>query len=391
MSSTKHKVVWSGDEPPAGQVKKSYEELLDPMAKDFDIDINLIVCHGKKELVPEMDFEKFYIFSMIAPETVKTERDKIKELVFGGKKWSMEGGQADILKIVGDIPKGVEIIKDEADTPIAMVYDASLYFLSDFPHCKNKEQLDRSLATFRYVVDQATKTDELFRSLKAGAEEKGKRALEHALSKQFKDRLKKEESALSSAMGLYEKYTTNLTDAQRKIIATEAIISAIQQNISHVPKALQKKWDSVKKLEGTKMYESISFQRNCLKAKTTMIYVQEQKKTYRLGEFEVILSFDGNIKIHSLFKDRGVAQDHPHISSGNPCWGNMNGEPQKRIAESEFDVALVEIYTFLNHYSKDGGPYADIGNWPEVSKEDIKKETASNEEPKKEEEELSIG
>lgn len=382
MSDAKHNVVWSGDEPPAGAVKKTYDELLEPMAADFDVDINLVVCHGKKELIPEMDFDKFYIFAMIVPESISVERDKLKELVIGGKKWNMDGGQADILKITSDLPKGTELIKDEAGTPIGVVHDASLYFLNDFPHCKSQEQLDRSIATFKYIVDQATKTDELFKALKAGAEEKGRRALEHALSKQFKDRLTKEESALTSAEGLYEKYITNLTDAQRKIIATKAIITAIQQNIDYVPEALDKKWDSVKKLEGTKMYESISFQRSCVKGITAPIYFEYEKKWYNFGKYEIVLSFDGNIRINSLFTDRGVAQDHPHVSSGNPCWGNMNGEPQKRIAESEFDVAFVEIFTFLNHYSKDGGPYATIDRWPVVSEEEVQKHMKSYEKAK---------
>lgn len=371
MSEARHNVIWSGDEPPAGAVKKTYDAILDPMAKDFDIDINLIVCHGKKELVPEMDFDKFYIFAMITPDVLTTERDKVKEYVVGGKKWKAEGGQADILKITGEIPKSVALIHDEAGTPMAVVHDASLYFLNDFPHCKDQAQLDRSIAIFKYVVNEATKTDELFKALKSGAEEKGKRALEHALSKQFKDRLKKEESALTSAQGLYEKYTLNLTDAQRKIIATQAIILAIKQNIEHVPPTLEKKWDSVKKLEGTKMYESMSFQRGCIKGITTPIYFEFKNKWYNLGKYEIVLHFDGNIRINSLFVDRGVSQDHPHVSGGNPCWGNMNGEPQKRIAESEFDVAFVEIYTFLNHYSPDGGPYAQIDKWPVVEKKEV--------------------
>jgi hypothetical protein len=389
--------MWSGEEPPAGAVKNAYDELTEPMSKDFDIDINLVICHGKRELVPEMDFEKFYIFAMMAPEGLEVERDKHKELVIGGKRWKMDGGQADYLKVIGEMPESMSVVNDEAGTPLAIIHDASLYFLNDFPHCKNQEQLNRSLATFRYVIDEATKTDELFRALKAGAEEKGKRALEHALSRQFKDRLKKEESALTSAQGLYEKYTVNLTDAQRKIIATQAIISAIKENIEHVPKALQKKWDSVKKLEGSRMYESISFQRNCVKGITTPIYFEYGGKWYKFGKYEVVLSFDGNIKINSLFRERGIAQDHPHITGGNPCWGNMNGEPQKRIAESEFDVAFVEIYSFLNHYSQEGGPYANISNWPTFNKEDVDKIMAeyegkfkNTEEPQEEKQEMTV-
>lgn len=373
MAEKKYSVNWSGEEPPAAAVKKAYDEILVKMANDFEIDINFIICHGKREHQPEMDFDKFYIFAMLTPEGVSSERDKFKTLTIGGKEWSMDSGQADYLRIKDGLPKKAITIEDEAGQTIAIVHDSSVYFLNDVPHCAKAEHLERSMTTFKYVIDQATKTDDLYRSLKAGAEEKGKRALEAALGSMFKERIRKEESQLDSAQKLYEQYITNMVQAQRKIITAQAIIVAIQNNLEDVPRALEKKWEATKKLSGSKMYESISFQKTCVKGVTTPIYIKEQGKWYSLGKFEVSLAFDGVIKILSLWKERGVSQDHPHVSGGNPCWGNMSGEPQKRIAESEFDVAFVEIYTFLCHYSREGGPYSTIEHWPEVNETEAKK------------------
>lgn len=373
MAEKKYSVNWCGEDPPCTAVKKAYDEILSKMSNDFEVDIEIVVCHGKREFQPEIDFNKFYILTMLVPEGVQTEKEKLKTLTMGGKEWKMDSGQADYLKITGGLPKKAITIADEAGIPIAVVYDAIVYFLNDVPHCAKADHLERSIATFKYVIDQATKTDELYRQLKAGAEEKGKRSLELALSGMFKERIKKEESALDSSKKLYEQYLSNAVTAQRKIITTETIIKAIQANLEDIPTSLEKKWNATKKLAGSRMYESISFQKTCVKGVTTPIFVKEAGKWYAFGKFEVTLYFDGNIRINSLWKERGPSQDHPHVSSGNPCWGNMSGEPQKRIAESEFDVAFVEIYTFLNHYSKEGGPYAKIESWATVSEAEVKK------------------
>jgi hypothetical protein len=367
----KHNVLWSGNEQPAGGVKKGYDPLLEGMAVDFDIDINVVICHGKREFMPpEMDFEKFYIFCMMTPEHIQPKKTRIKKLVMDGKEWEVTSGQGDYLSPEGELPSNVSAISDERGKPIALIYDAALYFLSDFLHCQNGEEMARSLATFKYVIDKATATPELFRALKAGAEEKGKRALEHALSKAFRERLKKEETQLESSERLYNEYTQNAVKAQRKFMATAAILDAIKNNMQAIPDAVNKRWDATKKLEGTRMYDSISFQQNSVKGITTPIYIEYNSIVYKLGKFEVTLGFQGSIRIHSLWPERGVSQDHPHVSSGNPCWGNLSGEVPKRIAESEFDVAFVDIYIFLTSYDSQN-PYSSIDHWPQASQEEV--------------------
>jgi len=369
----KYQVNITGDQPMSNGVKKILEPMFQEMADDFEISTEFIICHGKREFVPEMDFEKFYIFAQMCPEVVKTKLGKLKEVTIGGNKIDIQKGQTDILMIDGDdIPKNANIIKDEAGIAIAVVYDAALYFLSDFCHCTCKEDLDITMTIFKYVINEATKTPELMKALKSGAEEKGKRSLEHVLSKAFKDRLKKENIQMESSAKLYEEYLTNIIKAQRKMLSTEKMIEAIKSNIEAVPDAMEKRWNDTKKLEGSRMYENVSFQRNCVIGTTTPIYCEYDKKMYKFGKFEVILGFDGTVKINSLWSDRGVSYDHPHVSSGNPCWGNMSGELPKRIAESEFDVAFVEIHTFLKSYDRNN-PYAKIDKWPVATAKEIEK------------------
>lgn len=372
-SKKKYQIKYNGDGMPSMNVKKVYDKAIQELADDFEIDIEVFTCHGNRGFMPqEMDFEKFYIFAQMAPEIFSVKNSTMDKLVFGDEEVKITGGQIDILSIIEPRPKDAQIICDSKGKEIAIVHDASLYFLSDFIHCASKEELDASIATFKYVMNEATKTPELLRALKSGAEEKGKRSLEAALKKQFTERLKKEKIKLESASKIIDNYTTELTKASRTIISTQSIIQAIQNNLEEIPGALEKKWESTKRLEGGNLFESISFQRNAVKGITTNIFVQEKKIWYQMGKFEITLEFGGNVRIMSMWPERGPVQQHPHVNTdGRPCWGNLSGELPKRIAESEFDVAFVEVHTFLCHYSQEGGPHANINNWPQATTEQV--------------------
>jgi len=373
MSKKKYQIKYSGDGAPSMKVRAKYDPMVQELADDFEIDIEIITCHGQRSFMPaEMDFDKFYIFAQLAPDVCKIKNTKIKKLTFGEKEFKITGGQLDIISLEEPKAQDVTLITDSTGKEIAAVYEASLYFLSDFIHCHNESELKSSIETFKYVINEATKTPELLKSLKSGAEEKGKRSLEIALKKQFKERLKKENIQLESASKIIDNYTQELTKASRKIISSQSIISSIRENLKEIPAALDKKWESTKKLEGGNLFESINFQRNAVKAITTDIFVEEKGIWYQLGKFEITLEFEGNVRIMSLWPERGSACQHPHVAEdGKPCWGNLSGELPKRIAESEFDVAFVEVHTFLSHYSQEGGPHAHINNWHTATKEQI--------------------
>jgi hypothetical protein len=359
---------YGGDSQPPMGAKKAYDEILSKLSSDWEVDVEIVICHANRDVVPaELDFEKFYIFAQMVPDMFSIKSAKLDKIDMGSEVIEVTGGQKDTIVIPTDVPSNVSVILDKSGQPLAVVHDASLYFLNDFIHCNNPAELERGIKTFKFVINEATKTPDLIRALKSGADEKGKRALEHVLQKQFKERLKKEMIQLESSTKIIDEYMSNLVKAQRKVMSSQSIIRALQSNISDIPSALEKKWDSTKKLAGSPLYESISFQKTCVKGTTTPIYIKHSGVWYNLGRFEVELGFGGIIKIHSLFAERGPSQDHPHVNGGNPCWGNMSGELPKRIAESEFDVAFVEIHTFLSHYSREGGPYATIDNWPAVS------------------------
>jgi len=369
----KYSIKYSGDGMPSTKVKATYDPLLQDMADDFKIDVEVVTCHGERKFIPnDQDLDKLYIFVQMVPDTCVITTGEVTNMQLGENNIKITGGQIDTIKLMDPRPKDMSIITDSKGQELAIVYDACLYFLNDFIHCHSASELETSIQTFKYVVNEATKLPALIDALKSGPEEKGKRALEVALKKQFVERLKKEKIQLESASAIIDNYTQELTKASRKIISSQSIIEAIQANIDNVPAALEKKWSSTKKLEGGSLFTSVSFNRTSVKATTTPIFIKEKKIWYQMGCFEITLEFEGNVRIMSTWPGRGPAQQHPHVNAdGRPCWGNLSGELPKRIAESEFDVAFVEIHTFLCHYSQEGGPYANISNWPQATAEQL--------------------
>ena len=155
-----------------------------------------------------------------------------------------------------------------------------------------------------------------------------------------------------------------MADCFRKVFSGERIITAIQNNINDVPKALGKTWLEIQRMNGSKMYEKISFMKTGLKAITTPIVIKHGGIFYQMGKYEVLLNFDGNTKIYSL-ENKAKSNPHPHISNGQPCWGNMAGLMPKYIGSSEFGIALMTVYEFLAHYDS-ASPYTTIDHWPKA-------------------------
>jgi len=375
-------VQFTGD-PIGKQVQTAYQKILDKLAIEWDTDIVMCLCHGKYEMVPsEMSFDKLYMFIQLLPKEFEgVKKHQIKSFMLDGKELIIpikDDGpqkcpQGDTLSFTKS-PERAEIITDDKKEPMAAIYDGGIYMMNDFIHCRGKEELDSSLQVFNYVITKAIKTD-LLKHLKAGVEEKSKRALEGALKIQFTQRLDKELLQMKAAKDTITQYEKGITEAVRKVIAAERIVEAVRRNMTDVPTALVKTWRELDKMKNSDSYTSISFTRTGIKAITTPIVIEHQKKKYDMGRYEVCLSFTGESKINSLDKkDGGSGYDHPHVSSGNVCWGNFAGYIPKLIGSSEFDVALIQIHTFLCHYDS-ASPYRGIEHWPEVKIKEDKKKT----------------
>lgn len=367
------------------QPQKLYEDILRIIADKYDVDIVLASCHGRYETIPqEMSFDKLYIFVNLLPKEFEgTKKVKLKgfkingeELLFSVKEDEKDPGnqgpcpQGDSLSFT-KAPSRAIIINDEAEVPMAVILDGSLYIVNDFIHSRSKEDFKVGSAEFEYILAKAIVAG-LIDSVKGGLEEKSKRSLEAALRLQFTQRLEKEMVQLKAANDLIVQYEKGICDSTKKYASTMRIIDAIRGNIEDVENALNKTWKSLDKMAHSVLYTNISYTKNGIKALTAPIIIKHDKKDYDLGKYEVTLSYEGTCKIIGINPKIEGRFDHPHISDGNVCWGNFAGQIPKLIGSSEFDVALDMIYTFLAHYDT-GNPYKTIEHWPIKAKE-VKKE-----------------
>ena len=366
-------VIFMGD-PISKQVQTKYKDILGELATKWDTDIIMCLCHGKHELVPpEMSFDKLYIFVQLLPKEFEgVKKHEIagykingKELIFPVKEDSPQKcPQGDTL-LFASSPSRATIVRDDNDVAIAAIHDGAIYILNDFIHCRSTEELNVSIELFNFIVDTVINKTDVLAHLKSGVEEKSKRALEAALRVQFTQRLDKEVIQLKAAKDTIAQYEKGIVEAVRKVTATEKIVVAIKANIDDVPTALNKTWMSLNKMKNGESYNSISFTKTGIKAITTPINIKYEKKEYVMGRFEVTLNFDGICKIKNL--DNKIDHyDHPHINDTQVCWGNFAGYIPKLIGSSEFDVALVQIHTFLSHYDS-GSPYKTIDYWPMIA------------------------
>ena len=378
-------ILFYGD-PTSKQPQELMKKYLTPLAERLNLDIGFCVCHGKQEIpnLPEVDFDKLYIYIQSLPKEfedvkkVETEKCKIngEDIVYPVKidpKIPQKCPQGDSLTFKKAPAKAV-MIKDDEGQNLGVVYDNGIYTLNDCIHSRDPKEWETAQKVLSYIINKALEEGSLIRYIKGGLEQKSKRCLETALKVQFVQYLEKEKTVLKAAKDTVENYIKGIVDGERKIIATEKIIEAIQNNINDIPAALDKKWDSLARMKDGPLYTTVSFNTSGIKAITTPIVIEHQKKKYDMGRYEVNLKFAGQCVIKAL--DRSVENcDHPHITGGNVCWGNFSGYIPKLIGSSEFDVALIQIHTFLSHYDS-GSPYKPLEKWPLIKTEEKVNETA---------------
>jgi len=369
----KKNVTFSGD-PVSKQVKTTYEDVLSKYAKELDTDIELVLCHANYDKVPrDLNFDKLYIFAQLLPKTFEgVSKSRISYFQINKEKLELPVKketasacpQGDSLRF--SKPSGeTYVINDSANQPIAVVEDCSLYILNDFVHSRSKAELEISLKVFHFIMKETIIKSNLMKYMKSGIEEKSKRALKEALKVQFISRLEKEKIQLKAAADTMSQYSKGIVECQRKVLAGEKIIIAIQNNLKDIPVALDKKWAAINKLSSSNIFENISFMRTGIRAISTPIVIKHGSKEYDMGRYEVILGFNGETKIDGIDPQNstGDATCHPHVRHSKPCWGNMAGTLPKLIGSSEIDVALVMVHTFLSNYDS-ASPYKNIESWP---------------------------
>jgi len=109
-------------------------------------------------------------------------------------------------------------------------------------------------------------------------------------------------------------------------------------------------------------FHSLTFTEYAVKATTQEINVEYDGCEYELGQYVITISFqESDIRIENLVES-GRDYDHPHVSNGVPCLGNLTVGVSKLLAEVDYAGLLQVLVQFLESYN-DGNPYLKIEHW----------------------------
>lgn len=101
---------------------------------------------------------------------------------------------------------------------------------------------------------------------------------------------------------------------------------------------------------------------------TDTIHVEYQKKCYRLGRFRIDVAFDGSVFIKNL-TDPYETYDHPHVSEGRPCLGNIQEWVRRLVEDYQFGAAAQVLIEYLKTVTP-GDWRKSITFWKEVPRDE---------------------
>lgn len=107
---------------------------------------------------------------------------------------------------------------------------------------------------------------------------------------------------------------------------------------------------------------------------TETIHVEYQKKRYRLGRFNIDVTFDGSVFIKNL-TDPYETYDHPHVSEGKPCLGNIQEWVRRLVEDYQFGAAAQVLIEYLKTVTP-GDWRKSITFWKEVPRDELPRESA---------------
>lgn len=106
--------------------------------------------------------------------------------------------------------------------------------------------------------------------------------------------------------------------------------------------------------------------RNCLEVYTDTIYIAHGRVKYNIGAFKIMIDFQrGYVKFENLTNPNLGVSEHPHISGGNPCFGNISEAVARMMGSEQLEMLVTVLIQFLESYDSQS-PYSRIENWPVV-------------------------
>jgi hypothetical protein len=106
-------------------------------------------------------------------------------------------------------------------------------------------------------------------------------------------------------------------------------------------------------------FTSIEFEGNRIVVRTVPIEIVHDGIVYEMGRYSIVITSSRVIRMTAL--DHSSRRDHPHLSEGYPCLGNIAETVSDLLARNEFGLLLPLLVEFLRSYYPEGA-YSKIYN-----------------------------
>ena len=151
----------------------------------------------------------------------------------------------------------------------------------------------------------------------------------------------------------------NIVNGYKDIELKGAQLESVKKIVDGVEGGFEEKVNELKALPFIKDVEIL---KTGIKLDYGEIYIDD---TY-IGKIYCIIS-PTQIKFFNIDNMRGNCA-HPHITGGNPCFGNSSNQAYKLLGQMDFKQLGFLIGQFLRTYSLKGHPYANLSEWKKENK-----------------------
>jgi len=125
----------------------------------------------------------------------------------------------------------------------------------------------------------------------------------------------------------------------------------------------KKEWEEVMKLTPHMYTDVMINESGVLVAITQPVTINYDDWDFDMGEYIVQINMvTGELNIVSANGGDHNGHDHPHISSGKPCLGNIAEDLAKMIGEHQVTASLILINEYLHSVNEEGW-YVSISGW----------------------------
>ncbi|MDD4409369.1 MAG: hypothetical protein PHW52_01810 [Candidatus Pacebacteria bacterium] len=252
---------------------------------------------------------------------------------------------------------GVPII-DEKGRVVAEIVGTTLYILFDLVHSTGDHTgeillkiLDRYTA---YKADPEKYLQEISAAYCPSYIEECSRR--YALGiKELSEEIKEAEQNIKN-------YQRRIVESVRKRDVTKKHLDALISAGSESDQVLTDEFNNLRSLPGV---ELVIVGDGIVMVFTETIVVDYDSYSYELGKYRIdILTDQGDVRVFNLNREY-EENDHPHISEGSCCFGNVSSGIAKFIGEYQYTVVIEIVMKFLRTVSSDSW-YTSITDWPVV-------------------------